>query len=166
MQPYYRDGTEMILEYMKDAFGTFFHAYFEGDPGDIPESKLPALVVWKKSGTSNPGPTGTQDVAEEIVIQAVLNKKDDFGAAASAQDMDLTNRKLRMLAEGRDEQTAEYLPNTLCGVLSANITLGDNVLQMTIGTDYILARRANNMLTSEVHVTVGLRERVIIRQRQ
>lgn len=166
MQPYYKDGTELILGYMREEYGDYFHAYFEGDPGDMPESLLPCLVVWKHSGTSNPGPTGTQDVTEQIIIQAILSKSDDFGAAKVYPGVDLTNRKLRMLAEGRDEATAAYLPNTICGILSKNITLGDNVLQMTIGTDYVLARRGNDMLTSEVHVTVNLRERIIIQQRQ
>lgn len=166
MQPYYKDGTELVLEALRTQYGEFFHAYFEGDPGDIPQSLLPCLVVWKKSGTSNPGPTGTQDITEEIVIQAIMSKKDDFGAAVAYPTTDMTNRKLRMLAEGRDESTAAYLDNTICGVLSKNITLGDNVLQMTIGTDYVLARRGNNMLTSEVHVTVNLRERIIIPGRQ
>ena len=164
--PYYKDGTELILEYVRAAFGKQFHAYFEGDPGDIPQSLLPCVVVSKSRGTSNPGPTGTQDITEEILIQLIVNKKDDFGAAQQYPNTDLTNRRLRILAEGRDEQTAAYLPNSVCGILSKNITLGENVLQMTIATDYVLAKRGGGMLTSEAHVTVGLRERVVVRSRQ
>ena len=166
MQPYYKDGTELVLEFMRDQYKDQFHAFFEGDPGDIPETLLPCVVVSKVRGTSNPGPTGTQDVTEEILIQVVLNKKDDFGSAKSYPNADMTNKRLRVLAEGRDESTAAYLPNSICGVLSKNITLGENVLQMTIATDYLVARRGQDMLTSEVHITVGLRERVIIKDRQ
>jgi hypothetical protein len=163
---YYKDGTELILAYMHEAYGDQFHAYWEGDPGDIPSSLLPCMVVSKVRGTSNPGPTGTQDVTEEILIQVVVNKKDDFGAALAYPRVDMTNRRLRILAEGRDDATAAYLDTSVCGILSKNITLGENVLQMTIATDYMLARRGNNMLTSEAHITVSLRERIIIQMRQ
>jgi hypothetical protein len=163
---YYKDGTELILDYLKNAYGKQFHAYWEGDPGDIPSTLLPCIVVSKVRGTSNPGPTGTQDVTEEILVQVIVNKKDDFGAAAAYPRIDMTNRKLRILAEGRDEATAAYLTTSVCGILSKNITLGENVLQLTMATDYMLARRGNDMLTSEAHITVSLRERIIIQMRQ
>ncbi len=162
---YYKDGVELILEYMKDAYGDQFRAYFEGDPGDIPETLLPCMAVSKTRGTSNPGPTGTQDVTEEILIQVIVNKKADFGAAVAYPKVDMTNRRLRILAEGRDNATAAYLETSICGILSKNITLGQNVLQMTISTDYQLALRGHDMITSEAHVTVGLRERVVIKTR-
>lgn len=163
---YYKDATELILQYMRAAYGDQFHAYFEGDPGDIPESLLPCVAVSKSRGTSNPGPTGTQDITEEILIQLIVDKKTDFGAAKVYPRVDMTNRRLRIMAEGRDETTANYLAGSVCGILSKNITLGDTVLQMTIGTDYTLARRGNNMLTQEAHITVGLRERVKVLQRE
>lgn len=166
MQPYYKDGTELILQFLKDAYGDQFHAYFEGDPYDIPQSLLPCIVVTKESGTSNPGPTGTQDVMEQILVQVVVNKKDDFGAAKAYPNIDMTNRRLRQMVEGRDEMTARYLEQSVCGILSTNITLGQNVLQMTMATSYPLTQRAGDMITQEAHIVVTLRERVIVLARQ
>lgn len=165
-QEYYKDATEMVLELMRKNFGDKFRAYFEGDPYDIPVSLMPCMVVSKQTGTSNPGPTGTQDVTEEILVQVVLNKADDFGSERDLPNIDLTNRKLRILCEGRDKLTARYLDDSVCGILAKNFTIGGNVLEMNIATAYPLTERNDDMLTQEAHVTLNIRERIIIKDRQ
>lgn len=163
-QPY-ADGTSLVLKYLQAAFGSKYKAYFEGDPYDIPVPLLPCIVVAKQSGTTNPGPTGTNDITENIVVKVVMNKKDDFGAAQSYPNVDLTERKLRLALEGRDYATAAYLPGSICGILTTNITLGQQVLQMKLATAYMLNQRTQALLTSEGHVQIYLRERVEVLQR-
>lgn len=166
MQPYYRDSTELIKELLQSTYGKDFHAYIEGDPLDIPESLLPCIVISLQHSTSNPGPTGTQEINQDILIQVILDKKQDFGAAKSYPLVDMTNRRLRLLVEGRDPVNAQYQAKTICGILAKNITVGAGVLQLKMQTSYPLAERANGMLTQEAHVMVSLRERIIVPQRQ
>jgi hypothetical protein len=158
-EPHHLDGTELIIALLRKNFPEF-RAVFEGDPYEIGQSLLPCLIVSKQSGTSKPGATGIQDVSETILIQIVVNKKDDFGAVDANPNADLTNRRLRIKAEGRDQNTGMYLENSICGVLTKNITLGNTVSRMELATDYSLTLRTDEMITSEAHISVYIEERI------
>lgn len=154
---YYESSTERVLRFLRDQFGVgIFKAHFEGDPVKIGISSLPALVVEKVGGSITAGPTGMDRVREQVLIKIVMNKKDDFGAS---QNVDLTEKKLRELVEGRDSQTGYYEDKSLMGCIRKNYTLGGAIVGQDIDIGYdVNPFRPDEIITSEAHVTISLEE--------
>jgi len=165
--PYFEDGTTRTLRYLRENLGGNFRAYLEGDPVAIPLSLMPCICVVKQSGTTSPSATGTNDITESILIKVVLNKGDDFGANLSEPNIDLTERKLRNIVSGRDKTTANFLPETIFGILTSNFTLGNQVLSMGLRDEYGVDQRPNPeseeaIITAEAYITLDLTMRVIV----
>lgn len=165
--PYFEDGTTRVLRYLRENLGSSFKAYLEGDPVAIPMSLMPCICVAKLSGDTEPSATGTNDITERILIKVVLNKNDDLGANLSEPNVDLTQRKLRTIVAGRDKATANFLPDSIFGVLTTNFTLGNQVLSMNLSDEYGLDQRPNpesaeSVITAEAYITLELNMRVIV----
>lgn len=163
---YYEDVVDTTLTLMRDTFGSYFKTYYEGDPVSIPEINLPCCVVEKLSGNYSieNAPTGTDEAISNVRIKIILNKKDDEGASP---DVDLTERKLRRLCEGRDATTGSYLPSSVAGLLRSNITLQDKVLNIgDLSVDYDVVLRPDEVVTSEAHIIMSnIYERIIVLSR-
>jgi hypothetical protein len=158
---YYESGTERVLRFLKDQFGAgVFKSYFEGDPIQIGMSSLPSLVVEKIGGTVTAGPTGMDRLTEQILIKVIFNKKDDFGAS---DNVDLTEKKLRQMVEGRVDTTGYYEDKSLMGCLRANYTLGQAVVGQDINIGYdVNPFRPDQIITSEAHVTISMEELIVV----
>ena len=155
------DSVKRLLE---STFGDFFRAYFEGDPIDIPQSLLPCLVIEKLNGPVNQTATGLDNNYSNILIKVIFNKKDDFGAQGG--DVDLTERKIRHIIEGRDPETGGWLPNTIMYVIRHNITLDGTVVENnSVDVSYDVDFRPGDNITSEGYVTFTVREHVIVNSR-
>ena len=158
----YKDPLTRIMDLMRASFGGTFKAYYEGDPIDIPKANFPCLIVEVQDGLTQLGATSTDIFQTRINIRPVFNKEDDYGAE---ENQDLTERKLRILVEGRDPSTGQYLPNSILGVLRSNFTLSSNLTESDIDWQYNIQPRANLVVTSEALVQVRAIEHVIVPNR-
>lgn len=161
-QQAFKDSVNRILDLLRTAYGGQFHAFYEGDPIDIPDIMLPCVVVEKIAGTLALDATGTDMITEQLMIKFVMNKRDDLG---SAPDVDFTERKLRLLVEGRDPTTGYFVPQSLMYILRTNITLGGAVIDNDIDINYDVNPRPQEMFTSEAQILITIRERVIVPNR-
>lgn len=156
----YKDVVTRIIELLRNAYTEDkVHAFFEGDPIQIADSALPCIIVEKIEGRSTVDATGTDTIAEQISIRLVLNKRDDFGAS---QEVDMTERKLRIWAEGRDTTTGYYTTDSLMYLLRTNLTLGGEVIDSDMDIRYDVNARPEDLFTSEAQVTLTTRIRVIV----
>lgn len=159
---YYKDGVARVLELMREAFGDDFKAYFNGQPEEIPESALPCVMVSETTGQIASGATGTDDIAETILIILALNKKDDIGADP---ETDLTEFRLRKMVKGQHPTTKEYLPKTVMYAIRKHITMDDAILGSDINTDFDVNVRGTDTVTQEAYITVTLQRLAIVPDR-
>jgi hypothetical protein len=159
---YYGDGSARVLDILKNTFGDYFHAYFDGEA--IPsESVLPCVMVTSSKAAITAGATGTDDIAEEIMIMVSLNRKDDLGASP---DQDLTEYKIRHLVMGQDPTTQQFVTKSIMGALRTNFTLNDGlVIDNTIEIDFAPNVRGtidNPINTMEAYITLRLSRLAIV----
>lgn len=159
---YYEDGVARVIELLKDAFGSQFKAYFNGQPEELQQSLLPCIMVSETLGKVESHATGTDLITETILIIIALNKKDDIGAAP---DQDLTEFKLRKIVKGQHPDTGEYLPETIMYALRKHITMNDSVLKSDIETDFDVNVRGEDTVTQEAYVTVVMERLAIVPSR-
>lgn len=149
----YEAPLDRILRFLKDLYSNGpFKAFFDGDPLDIPTSKLPAICVVKAQDTTGVGPTGRDRIIEEITIKVVLNKRDDF--KTNPVDIDLTEKRIRDLVEARDKTTGQYLPQSIKGALRTKLTMENIALNQTMTFELGIVPRTEKLLTSEGHLTI------------
>ena len=154
--------VDTIIDLLKAQFNDVFKAYYFGDPIMIPESEMPCIVVFKKSGAVEFGYTGTDENTEEIYIQVVTNKKDELGNPASEYAM---QRQLMELVEGRDNTTGEYLDNSIMGVIRKNSTFGNKIINQVVRPEYIIDMRGNDTFTNECSIRLEVTEIVPVSNR-
>lgn len=159
----YKDAFTRIYELMRQTFDGVFKEFYEGDPIDIPKASLPCMIIETQAGRTNLDATSTDRFQTQINIRLVFSKSDDFGASG---DRDLTERKLRLLVEGRDRSTNQFLPNSVLGALRTNFTLRSNLIENDIDWEYNIQPRPNMTVTSEALVQVVAIERIIVPNRQ
>lgn len=159
---YTRPITDKILELMKEAFGSTFKAYYDGDPVYIPVQSLPCLIVDKQSTTdTGNSPTGMITLAHTIVIKAEFDKRSEFN---KRPDQVYLKKTLEELAEGIDPNTNELGTQTIAGLLQRNFTLDRLSTGHTLEIDYGVIPRGD-ILTEGVNVTGVFIERRVISNR-
>lgn len=152
----YEEATERIGRFLKDLFpnGPFKSFYIGGDPELIAEANLPALVVRFVANDNSSGPTGTDRVdPEEIVIKVILNEKDDWGAA---DNVDLTEKKIRNIVQARDAATGYYLPQSIKGALRSKLSLEGAALGADMRFELGSVQRGTELVTREGHLTITI----------
>ena len=162
---YYRDGVARVLDLMKDTFGLNgpIRGYFNGEPEDIPESLLPAVIVTETEGTIETDATQTDLVTENILIIIAMNRMDDIGGSA---DTDLTDFRIRKLVKGQDPETGAYLPQTVMYAIRKHITMGNEIVYNSVRTRFnVTELRGEQTVTQEGYVELTLRRRIIVPQR-
>lgn len=154
---YYSDGVARVLKLLKDTFGDTFKEYYDDEPIDIPESRLPCIMVKETTGGVRSGAAGTDDIGEEIVIIVAMNTKDDLGAST---DSDLTGSKLRRIVKGQyppgHAREKEYQDETVMAVIRKNFTLEDAIIDNFVRTDFDLNQRGDTTYTKEAYVTLTI----------
>lgn len=156
---YHPDAVDAIVKLLKDTYKSKFKAYLDGDPDAIGESMLPCIMVTQPDGDITDGATGTDDVAETVIIRVVCNKKDDLNASP---DVDLTERKLRKFIIGQVPGTKEWMPGTLMHTLRVNYTLGDVAVGNRISFNIIDVLRPDEVITKEGVITVEIERMAIV----
>lgn len=155
--------AQVVCNYLKDEFGSTFRAYFIGDPIQIPEVKLPCMIIEPVDETSALLATGLDDVTQNLRIRVVVNKKDDYQRAVTNEVLWL--ERLQLMVSGRDENTNEYLENTVIGVLRKFLTLGGRFWSSNLTVRYTQQPRPSQMITEEAVISLTLRERLVISDR-
>lgn len=161
----YKTTIDVLIDLLKQQFGDTFNSYYEGDPLQVPAANLPAISVTKRSGTVDEDATMMDKLIGQLFIRVIFNKGDDYG---SNDNVDLTERKLRQIIEGRDE-TGGFAPDTILGIVRPNITIGGNVINSSISWEYGIVPRGqfggDVGETSEGQVTISVTELVVVTNR-
>jgi hypothetical protein len=145
-----------ILNIFQDAFQDGeFKLFRVGDPIIIPESMMPALIISETQTGYDVGPTGFDEVTHTLLIQVILNKKDEIGNPDQGSSLD---EKLDQLIQGRDETSGELLSNTILGVLRRNITMGNLMIQNTSKVRKGIIPRSEDLITAEAHIDIEVTE--------
>jgi hypothetical protein len=153
---YYKDGAARVLQLLKDTFGEYFKAYFDGEA--VPrESYLPCVMVATTRSSVAAGATGTDEITEEILIMVVMDRKNDIGAPS---DQDLTEYKLRKIVMGQDLTTQQFVPETVMYALRTFFTLNDAyLLDQSITIDFTPNARGTidaPINTMEAYITLTI----------
>lgn len=157
-----KDSVRLVLDLMRETFGSEFAEYYDGDPEAIPVSNLPALIVTQGSDTTTEGQQGEDDVADSITVKVVLNKRDDFDGER-ADPLNLTETRLRRYVALLDDQ-GQYDARSIKGALRSSLLDGVEAIAPTIRVEYGLNPRVpgNGLadLTAEAHVTFDIEHSV------
>lgn len=156
-EPLYKKTIpEILLDLFRDSFKTGpFKTFREGDPIIFPRSMLPALFVSEHRTHYENGPTGHDEITHEILVQAVFDKRVEFGAPTGVATLD---RTIELTMQGRDPDTGELLQNTILGVLRKNITLGNLAIDQIGDVEKGVIPRSEELDTAEGHVTLRISE--------
>lgn len=154
------DTVDNIRALLKEGYGDQFKSYYDGDPGSIPAANLPAVCIIQPALRVRLDATATDQFDTEVTIKILLNKKDDFN---KSDDVDLTERRLRRLIQAKDKATRTYAKGTMLHTLRTleNMQLGGVTLDWQMDVKYGQRERANMVVTSEAHISIIARERVI-----
>lgn len=161
---FWPDCVVLIRDLLRDKLGDQFKAYWDGNPDPISKSWLPAIAVTETKMVFDVSATGTDNNDHDILIRVMYNKRDDYGANLIEPNVDLTERKLRLLVMGRDPVTREYLPNTLLGVLRPNFTLGNYVIGNHGSVEWGVMDKQDEagLATAEAHIMLTVTERQLV----
>jgi hypothetical protein len=156
--------SDRILNLIKENFGAFFKAYYNGAPEQIPENAMPALIIQSVGGRTDLDATGTDLVIEESIINIIANSKDGFGAS---DDLDSVMRQLQILVQGIDPATGSFSDSSVLGVLRKNLTLDSTVIDNDVQWEYNRNPRIGNdseevSSICEAVINVTTRQRIII----
>lgn len=154
--------TERLRDLFQDRFKSVFHGFYIGDPIILPQSMLPAVIISEPETAYDVGPTGMDEVRHSILIQLVFNKKDDFGRDDKSATLE---KRIDDLAQGRDEDTGEFVKDSFMGVLRNNLTL-DNIVHYSINSVRKgVVPRSEELTTVEAHIEGTFDEFVIVNSR-
>lgn len=164
---FWPDCVVLIRNKLRESLGDKFKAYWDGNPDPIPKSWLPAIAVTETKMAFDFGATGTDDNTHNILVRVMYNKRDDYGANLNDPNVDLTERKLRLLVMGRDPVTRQYKPDTLMGVLRPNITLGNYVIGNRGDCEWGVMDKEDEagVQTAEAHINLTVQEIQLVPQR-
>jgi hypothetical protein len=156
---YYPTVSEIIIQYVKPVLRSEYGIdnYFDGDPIDIPRGYLPCFIVEKLEGDADQLSTQRDDLNSRYMIKVVMNKEDDFGAS---DEVDTTQKKLERIVEGRDSTTAQYLSNSVLGILRQNYTLGNRITHQTAKVRYGVNNSRPDAFTSEAQIELTVQEKI------
>lgn len=162
---YYKDGAARVLDLLKDTFGNYFKAYFDGEA--IPtESLLPCVMVTVTKSSVASDATGTDRIQETIVVMIVENRKEDIGAPANAN---LTEFRLRKKVMGQDPTTQQYIPESIMYALRKHYTLNNGfVVDNNVDIDFspnIRGTIDSPINTMEAYVTLNLARLALVPSR-
>lgn len=164
---YERDSARIVLDLLKDTFGSYFKEYFDGEPEDLTDMQLPCLAVGTPKIAVEMGATATDDITEQVIITLILNKKDDFGAKTSDNLTMFRARKLIMGQLPGDGNTiTEYAPNTILYTLRKYITLNGRSTNNRIDVEFDINRRGEDTWTQEAYITLTIDRQALVQTRQ
>ena len=154
--------SEIVLNLLKDAFGDQFRLYRVGDPIQPGQSQLPAIFVTETQLKVNQGATGMDELVHSLEIQIVFNKKDELGNPNEGNTLDTI---IDNCIFGVDEDTGEYLPNSILGLIRKNITLGGLSFDTQVEVRKGIVPRPQEMLTAEGQVDITVSEFQVVNNR-
>lgn len=161
------DHIDRIRNLLRDTFGTQFKAYFEGNPDVIDPRYLPCVCIYEMNERPDDDATETDQNIHTVMVRVCLDKRNDDGSNFADPEVNMTERRLRLLVSARDPITNLRSENTFLFALRTNLTLGDYVIGNHGYVEYGSVLDANmKPITTEAHITLTLTERVIIYNRR
>lgn len=142
-----------LVEFLKSEYGDTFHAYYDGDPDEIPKSNLPCVICVKNSDRMENGPTGMQRVTEELVVKVVLNKEDDW--QSDVDPTKLTEKRIRDIVEAR-APAGGYDPSTVKYALMNRFRMSGVALDQSMTFELGALPRTEDLITEEGHLTISV----------
>lgn len=164
MNPY-KDGVTRTLELLQQTFGTYFKAYFEGNPDTLKQGLLPCVAIYTTDSEYDIGNSAEDENTHDIMVRLILNKKEDDFSQIQNPTVKFTDKRLRNLIGARDPATGFYLPNTLAAALRTNWTQGARVIGNKFKVEMVVVARPDGVFTSEALITLTLTERVQVLNR-
>lgn len=154
------DSVSLILDAMRDTFGSTFATYYDGEPEAIPLFNLPALIVTQPGDDTTEGAIHQDDVSDRLTVKVVLNKQDDFGT--DVDPLNLTERRLRDFIGKRDLTTGMYDTKTVKYAIRTTALANVTAIGGDVTVEYgIMPRPALGegyaVLTAEGHVSFTVR---------
>jgi hypothetical protein len=150
---YYKDGVARVLEILRDTFGDYFKAYFEGTMDEIPESMLPCVMVTSNQGEIAADATGTDAINETLLILVAVNEKDFLGADGQTA---MADHFVRHLVYGQDPDTSQYIPQSFMYALRKHFTLSEGSVDNRIAFDFYPGQRGEQVFTREAILTLSI----------
>lgn len=131
-------------------YANYFKKFIYGDPGIIPKSDQPCIVLDLMRTKVTQDMTGNDKITEMIDLGLVINK-DSYINTLEDQTVDW-KKQLELMVQGLDPTTNQYDPTSLLGVLRINYTVGDYIIDQEFDIDYGMVPR--NAASSEVDENV------------
>lgn len=157
-----KDSVQLVLELLRETFGSEFAEYYDGDPEAIPVSNLPAIIVTQSTDNTTEGEQGEDDITDSITVKVVLNKRDDFDGDR-VNPLNLTETRLRRYVARRSAE-GKYDPKSIKGALRTHLLDGVAAVAPTIHVEYGINPRVPGDgladLTAEAHVTFDIQHSV------
>lgn len=107
-----------ILTKLQVALTTQIKSYYQGEIKVVPQSYLPALMVFGNNSSVDWRDTAYDLEEFTITVRVVMNLM-TFVDEAGTGDTIKSQYALRQIMEGSDPTTYQYLPNTVLGTLRA-----------------------------------------------
>ena len=157
-------SVERIIDLLVTTFGDAgpdgaFRTYYNGDPEVIPAFNCPCVIVTQTKDDTTEGEMGEDDVTDEIRINLVFDKRDDY--TGSIDPMNLTEKRLRDLV-GRLNDSNEYDSGTIKRMLRDALLDGVTAIAPSMEVQYgmnpreTLGSTDNVDLTAEAWVTFSI----------
>lgn len=131
-------------------YASYFTKFIYGDPGIIPKSDQPCIVIDLMRTKITQDMTGNDKVVEMIDLGVVINK-DSYINTLNDDTVDW-KKQLEQMVQGRNPTTNQYDATSLLGVLRINYTVGDYIIDQEIDIEYGQVPR--NAASSEVDENV------------
>lgn len=156
--------ADRVIKLLRDNLSeSFAKKFYYGDPVYINLSLLPCIIVERNSTrVLNTGPTGLDELEHELTVKLVTNKLDEIGKQS---DEIIMQRQVEAIVEGRDKTTGQYLPQSICGILRTNFTLGNTAQGQEMDITYGVYPRAEESLTNEAWIRFSVHEYVTVSSR-
>lgn len=162
--------VDRVLKIMRDTFGRSFAAYYDGDPDVIPRFNMPCVIVTQTKDDTTEGEMGEDDVADEIRIKLVLDKKDDYTGSIEVNESgfitNTTDKRLRTFVSRRNDKN-EYETGTVKYALRTAMLDGVVAIAPTMNIQYGINERQTLgepdkfvELTAEAWITFSIQSSV------
>lgn len=156
-----KPAVDLVVDLMRETFGSDFSTYYTGDPEVVPRFNLPAIIVTQTRDDTAEGAMGEDDVTDQIRIKILLDKALDY-TGTKIDPLNLTDQRLRQLV-GQVGENHEYAPRTVKWALRKNLLEGVTAVAPTMTVEYGINPRetlgdakANADWTAEAWVTFSI----------
>lgn len=143
--------VDRVIELLRAQEGfNIFKKFYYGDPFEIPLTEMPCVAVELLRTKVDAGPTGMDNIEQELQIKLIYNRRNDYTTTATTEVTGV--RSLEAIAQGIDPSSLEYESHTVLGILRKNFTIENSSTNQTVNIEYGIVPRPGGP-TMECHIT-------------